>query len=239
MDISVIISFHREGHLAEESLWSLLQSAQVAACEGVSIEVIATLDCADQKTIDVVSAFDMPFPLTILPLELGDLGLVRNAAVSHGCGKATMIMDGDDLISQGFLRDAWRRLTEPGDSSRVIMRPGLIVFFGSTWGAARQVASSSPDFRRESLLLNNPWTSCCFAWRQTFASVPYSATTSRGNGFGYEDWHWNCQTLAMGYTHEIETESTHFVRRKPTAYSLSRQQIVSGALFPETELFGP
>jgi glycosyltransferase involved in cell wall biosynthesis len=87
------------------------------------------------------------------------------------------------------------------------------------------------------LLEYNYWASICAAKRSVLVAHPYE-TTTREPGFGYEDWHWNCETLADGIEHRVVPGTVCFVRSKRTASLLLSSNQQDRVLRP-TRLFDP
>lgn len=234
-DVTAVITFHREGPLAHKSLLSLSRCRQAAERAGITVEVVATLDRADPETERVVRAYNTMEKLDrLLKLDVGDLGLARNSAIQASEGHRILICDGDDYLSENFIVRCMQSAREHGD--KVILHAELIVFFG-TWNALWwQTGVDDPAFEPASMLVCNPWNSCCFAKRSTFIETPYQLARPGETGFGFEDWHWNCETLALGHPHHIVPDTTHYVRRK-TEGSLNMAHASHNAVIPPTLLF--
>jgi hypothetical protein len=235
-DVSAIITFHREGLLAHKSLLSLGRCRATALRSGITLEIIATLDRADPETERVVRAFHgTGQPDHLLPLDFGDLGLSRNAAIASARGRQILICDGDDYLSADFIVRCLETLTRAGDSA--IVHPELVITFEGEHAMWWQTGSDAPGFDAACMLAINPWNSCCFAARDIFLQTPYAVARPGETGFGFEDWHWNCETLARGHSHLIATGATHYVRKKATG-SLNIAHASQRALIPPTRLFG-
>lgn len=234
-DITVIITFHHEGLLAHRSLLSLSRCRAATEREGAVVEVIATLDRADAETERVVRNYRLPGgPDVVLPLDVGDLGEARNHAIRKAAGRWILICDGDDYLSEHFLLRCLQRATTAGES--VILHAELVILFEGWNAISWQYGDDDPDFDPACLLVCNPWNSCSFAARSVYSGVPYVRARSGESGFGFEDWHWNCETLAAGFRHHIAPGTVHYVRRK-TRDSLNAAHAGQHALIPRTHLF--
>ena len=75
------------------------------------------------------------------------------------------------------------------------------------------MSSCDSRFRIENLLEFNYWDAVCVARREIFLKYPYESTT-QNPGFGFEDWHFNCQTLAENIEHYVVPDTVHFLRAK-------------------------
>lgn len=235
-DVTVVITFHREGLLAHKSLLSLRRCRAAAEHAGIVVEVIATLDQADPETTRVVTGYGAPGqPDQVIQLNVGDLGLSRNAAIQASQGCRILICDGDDYLSENFIVRCVQSADSHGDD--IILHPELVVFFGGWHALWRQSGDDHPAFDPACMLLCNPWNSCCFAARPVFTQTPYQLARPGETGFGFEDWHWNCETVARGHPHRIAAGTTHYIRKKSTG-SLNMAHASHNALIPPTKLFG-
>jgi glycosyltransferase involved in cell wall biosynthesis len=235
-DVSVIITFHQEGLLAHKSLLSLSRCRIAAEQAGVSVEVIATLDCPDAETERVVRGYDAPGkPDVLLPLDVGDLGLARNKAIQAASGHWVLICDGDDYLSENFISRCAQAASDFGE--KAILHPHLVVLFDGWNAISWQSGDDDPAFDPACLLVCNPWNSCSFARRSLYTDIPYVLARPGESGFGYEDWHWNCETLSRGHPHRIAEDTVHYVRRKAHG-SLNAAHERHHALIPRTRLFG-
>lgn len=234
-DVSVVITFHREGVIAHKSLLSLGRCRLAAEQVGISVEIVATLDRADITTKRVVTEHLGPGAAgQILTLDMGDLGLSRNAAIAACSGRWILICDGDDYLSSNFIVQCVRAMKKLGDSA--ILHPELIITFEAESGIWWQIGSDDPTFDPACMLVCNPWNACCFSAKSTFTKSPYALARPGESGFGFEDWHWNCETLSLGHAHLIADKTVHYVRKKTTG-SLNKAHIGHSALIPPTRLF--
>jgi len=234
-DVSVVITFHREGLLAHKSLLSLSRCRAAAERAGVGIEIVATLDRADAETQRIVRDFDAAGkPDVLLAVDVGDLGESRNNAIAHASGEWVLICDGDDYLSEDFIV---RCVQSAGKyDERTILHPELIVMFDGWAAISWQPEDNDPAFHADCMLVCNPWNSCSFARRTTYTDVKYVRARPGESGFGYEDWHWNCETHAQGYSHRIASGTVHYVRKKSHG-SLNQAHADGHALIHRTKLF--
>lgn len=234
-DVSVVITFHREGLLAHKSLLSLCRCRAAAERNGISVEIIATLDLPDAETERVVRVFDLPGkPDVLLPLDVGDLGQARNCAIKVAAGHWVLICDGDDYLSENYILGCVQNIRKYDKD--VILHADLVVLFGTQNAISWQTGDDAPDFDPDCMLACNPWNSCSFALRSIYADVPYVRARPGESGFGFEDWHWNCETLASGYPHRIVPGTVHYVRKKSSG-SLNMAHTSDHALIPPSRLF--
>jgi len=168
----------------------------------------------------------------ILEVDYGNSGASRNAGIRIAGGKSIAVLDGDDYYSENWIERALYSITSLGHNS--IIHPEYVVSFGIQSAYSRQPDQAEIVFKPYSLLSSNFWASWTCARREVFLSHPY-ASQSLKNGFGHEDWHWNCETAAAGLKHRVAPGTVGFYRRKSTGVlSAAHGQ---NAIIPPTKLF--
>jgi hypothetical protein len=236
IDISVVATFHREGAVAVPTLKSIGLCRDAAQAAGLRVEVIATLDRADRETRETVQAWHRTSNDTrVLELDFGDLGLARNAGFAVAAGTYGSTMDGDDLLSPGWLVRAYKAARL--HSSRAVVHPEYVIEFGAGAGFTRLQDMHPSSGLVWALLATHPWTSCGFAPLQAYRDAPYLGSTGRWSGFGFEDWHWNLEQLALGRSHVVARHTFLLYRKRPN--SLLAEQISENRLVGPLTLFTP
>jgi glycosyltransferase involved in cell wall biosynthesis len=236
VDISLLITFHAEGILAHSTLNSIERCRSYAQTFGLSCEYVWVLDSINDETREVL----MNHPavkgnVRLVEVNHRDLGASRNSGIEAARGSAVAILDGDDYFSENWIERAWHHLAAYGDHA--ILHPEFVVNFGAHSAYCWQVDQAGQYYERDGLLMNNYWTSWTFARREVYQACPYTVTRPLQTGFGYEDWHWNCETIAAGYEHRLAWGAVGFYRRKKTSLVTATSQ--SGAVVPPTKLFEP
>ncbi len=192
------------------------------------------LDAVSDETRAVLMSHPSAYGnVKIVEVDHRDLGASRNTGIRAATGAAVAILDGDDYYSTNWIERAWFYLKEYGD--QVILHPEFVINFGSHTAYCWQVDQAGKYYHQDGLLVNNYWTSWTFAKRSVYLQCPYSVTSPVLTGFGYEDWHWNCETIAAGYEHRLAWGSIGFYRRKKNSLVVSTAQ--AGAIVPTTQLF--
>ena len=231
--VAVILNAHRERWYLHTALASVADAVARARAEaGLDVAVHIVLDRPDDLTREVAEA-SRPEGATMEEVDHGDLALSRQSGIAAVTADFVALMDGDDLWGQDWLvraHEQARRATRP-----TVWHPDINVIFG---GGQPQVFvhadSESPDFDSFELFDHNHWTSLSFAARETYLEFPFHPLhLTRGRGF--EDWSWNCRTLAAGVAHRVVPETVHFIRRREG--SLSRLSQTLGILPEPTTLF--
>jgi glycosyltransferase involved in cell wall biosynthesis len=215
-DLTAIVTFHGERELAQISINSIVRTRAAIERIGVEVETIFMLDCADDLTRLYVVNHPARRPQDrIIEVCYGDLSASRNDAIARANGQCLAIFDGDDLYSEKWLLNAFLRYQE--DGRQHVYHPEIIISFDAVRNYNFEVDQRGKQFDPLNLLMTNYWCSCSFADRQTFLDHPYVPKDSLDCGFGFEDWHWNCDTVASGLEHRIVPETALFYRRKRVA----------------------
>lgn len=234
VDVTLLITFHGEGVLAHSTLNSIERCRKYAETAGISTEYVWVLDAVNDETREVLMAHPAASAnVQIVEVTHRDLGASRNSGIEVARGTAVAILDGDDYFSTNWIERAWFYLKEYGDQA--ILHPEFVVNFGAHAAYCWQVDQAGQYYEQDGLLVNNYWTSWTFAKRSVYLRCPYSVTRALQTGFGYEDWHWNCESIAAGYEHRLAWGSVGFYRRKKT--SLVASTTALGAIVPPTRLF--
>lgn len=212
-DVCAVITFHQEGVLAHQTLLSIERCRRYAERSGISVEFVITLDTADAETVRVVTSHPALRACDeIHHVSYGDLSTCRNHAIAHSRSRYVGTFDGDDYFSENWIEHCVRMLRAGGENN--IIHPEIIVAFGA-WNAFwRQIDQTSEFFRPGALLTSNYWNACAFAARRVFETCPYHVSRVGEAGFGFEDWHWNCETIAHGFVHRLASGTVRFERRK-------------------------
>lgn len=211
--IEVITTLHSEGMLAQTSLWSFERSRQSIEKKGVELRFLMVLDRPTQETREVVAQHPIVRSSDqIIVCDHGDVASSRNTGIARADGSYVCTLDGDDLISTDYFARHLEAAQASGPGS--ILHPEMVVSFGMYNAFNWQMHQPGPHFDRYNLLTVNPWISAAFARREVFEDIPYLECDTARTGFGYEDWHWNCETIARGLVHELAWGTIYFYRRK-------------------------
>lgn len=238
IDISFIINLHREHTLLFPSVRSAAAASAAARSLGASTEILLILDNPDAATREYVREHEMTRDLRHIEVGHGDLGLARNAGAASAQGRYAAFLDGDDLVSENWLTEAWRAAESERGRRQVIWHPETNLVFGDDRPHFfAHVDMDEPAFELDWIRIENYWTALSFGERGIYLAHPYQPIDLE-RGTGYEDWSWNCQTIAGGIVHKTVTGTIHFVRRKPAGSLLQRTK-TSMALPDWGRLFSP
>jgi glycosyltransferase involved in cell wall biosynthesis len=211
--VSAVLTFFRERELAVATLHAVERMRQFAEAHGLRVKLEMTLDGGDPETERAILSHPALRGDDVLHrVEMFDLSLCRNYAIEHAHGDFVAILDGDDLFSENWIAAAVEFIVEHGPTT--IVHPQLMVAFG-TWNACwEQIDQTDARFLPETLMSLNHWNACTVARREVFVGCPYVYARVGESGFGFEDWHWNCETIARGYVHRVVPRTFRLERRK-------------------------
>lgn len=211
--VDVVITLHAEGLLAYASLCSFERSRLTAEAKGIEVRFIFVHDCADNETQRVVAAHPAVRVTDLLIYcEQGDPASARNLGVAASDAIYLCTLDADDLISLDYFQ---RHVEMAGAAGKnVVLHPEIVVSFGMYNAFSWQLHQPGEYYDKHGLLTVNPWISAAFARRELFLDVSFQHCDTAASGFGYEDWHWNCETIARGISHELAWGTIYFYRRK-------------------------
>lgn len=232
IDISAILVGHTEGWMLYPAMNSMLRAIQQAESHHLSVEMIIVLDRSDNITKEFAKA-NCPPSARVLCIDEGDLAEARNHAISVAAGDYIAFLDGDDLWSGNWLTSAFQSCE--GSDQPLICHPEVNIFFGADNFLLFRLGMDEVGYDISFLNYANSWSALSFSRSDIYKAVPYLAADMQ-NGFGYEDWNWNCETVNAGFIHSIVKGTTHFYRRK-TAESLERKTQEFNCLMTPSDLF--
>jgi len=208
--ITCVLNGHREGALIYPTIRSAKRTiAHTRSC-GIETEFLVVLDRADDETSTIVERELKGFG-RVLHVDHGDLGYARNRGVAHSRGDYIGFLDGDDLWSREWIIDAYEVCHK--HDKEVIVHPEYNIYFGDERAhTLYHIDMESPEFEFKFLLRQNYWTALSFAAKSTYQMTPFRSNDI-ANGFGFEDWTWNVETIRKGCIHKTAKGSSHFIRR--------------------------
>jgi glycosyltransferase involved in cell wall biosynthesis len=234
-DISVIVTAHREGRLAHRSMKSVFRAIDYSQGCGIKIQVIVVLDRPDELTTGYFSQYGNP-SIQIEQTDFGDPGLSRNHGVVCSSGKYVAFLDADDLFGKNWLKAAYEEARKIDEYK--VFHPQYVMGFGQENFVAKYVGMDDSEFCLGNMLEYNCWNSVHFlAARALLIENPFIETPP-DSGFGYEDWHWNCEVIAKGIQITVVPGTCMFYRKKIRGSRLTEHD-QNKVLIPSTKLFDP
>lgn len=217
VDVSCVVNAHREGHVIHPTIQTVKLACAYAAECGLSTDVHVILDRPDKRTMNIVER-ELANVGEVHIVDFGDLAFSRNYSITQCKGEYVTFVDGDDLWCKSWIVDSY--LCAQANDDATVLHPEFNIYFGSGDSHVfHHVDMTSPDFEFESFLKINYWTALSFAKREVYSSNPYHKNEIL-NGFGYEDWTWNYETIKKGLVHKIVPGTAHYIRKGKTGQSL-------------------
>ena len=178
-ELTVVVTFHREGLFAYAALRSYMRSRQHASAAGSQVKFVLVLDNADEKTSAIVRGHpDLEGDELILVTSAGDPALARNLGIEQARSTFVCILDGDDLISRDYFQ---RHLAFAAAAPvRSVLHAEVVASFGRENGISLQLDQRSMPFSPDVLLHANPWISAVFARREVFSQTMMRPSSIRG-----------------------------------------------------------
>ena len=215
--LSCIVNAHNEAHTIYPTLKSVMRAKQYAANCGLQVDIHVILDSSDDVTTNVVSNA-MKDAGTVHSVSFGDLALSRNYATDTCKSEFLAFMDGDDLCCKSWFIESYTMLKELGGN--LVLHPEYNIYFGSDNNHVfHHVDMEALDFEPAIFFKSNYWTALSFAARELYKKYPYHKNQI-DDGFGFEDWTWNFETIANGIIHKTVPGTAHFIRRGKSEESL-------------------
>jgi len=219
--ISCVINGHREGSLIYRSIRSARRSIEYARACGLSVELLVVIDRPDTDTENIARR-EVGDDGHVHVVDFGDTATSRNFGVSVAEGQYIAFLDGDDLWCRSWLVDAY--ILCSNHPSETVIHPEYNVYFGNDQAhTLHHVDMESDDYEVEYFLSQNYWTALSFAARETYLNTPYRKCSLK-EGFGYEDWTWNHETIRKGVIHKVAPGSAHFIRWGKVTHSVRESE---------------
>lgn len=201
---------------------------------GLAVEWLVVVDSPDQPTREYLQRH-LPDNATLIDVEFRDLGAARNRGTDAATGQYVAFIDSDDLWSPNWLTEAHAFAVRQTDRDFVLHAAFLIYFEGEEH-IVIATDSLDPDFSPSALFSVNCWAVSSFAPREIYQRHPFT-TVDLDAGFGYEDWHFNCETLAASIQHRLVPDTFQCYRKKTWKESLSSQTDKASCIINANKLF--
>lgn len=242
--LTVVLNVHREGAWAYKAARSAIVALKrlIVNRPGDSVQIVCVADKADAATIECVReamrarACDK-IDCMLIEVDVGDLGLARNAGVVRAEGRFVAFLDGDDVWGSDWpllaVNELERTCTNMG-GELAVAHPCTNIDFGDGAFWWTQPDQRSDEFDPSTFWTTNCWSSGVMAPRDLLMNQPYLPRTE---GLGFEDWEWNARTMAAGILHASIPGAVVFIRKKNdgmNADSAKKRQLVWHSEYFET-----
>lgn len=229
--LTVVATFHREGHLAYPALRSAVQAVRSAAAHGVPCQIVAVIDDGDERTRAEVVRFDQHLH-AVFNVDYRDASLARGHAFARADTKYVAPLDGDDLFDADWLWKGVQFLERYGDE-RSVAHTALRMSFGQERHGRIQIGTDHPLFHPIHLISSWHYADDLIAPTELFRRLP-QGPNDFARCLGAEDWLWTCESLLEGVRHLVVPETTYLYRRQHNHVSLG---MLPGMTFAPTRLF--
>lgn len=232
-DVTCIVNGHNEGRVLFASLMSVARSLRYAEACGLKVGCHIVLDNVDVATLEIAEKFtqrsiDSGLSVEISKVEYGDLSSSRNFGINACESEFACFLDGDDLWCKTWIVACVQAARI--FSGKHVFHPEYNVYFGGRADhVLHHVDMDDSDFHMNAFYRLNYWTALTFASVEIFKSYPYINNRIE-DGFGYEDWTWNCQTISAGLKHKVVPGTAHFIRRAAEKESLLDKTNISKSI---------
>ncbi len=234
IDVSVVLNLHREAPYLRATLLSLGACAVVAREAGLQCELIAVFDRPDAFTKQIFNEtpIDGFIRSSAVEVDVGSLGLARNAGIAKACGEFIWTSDGDDLVSRNAIVELHNTATaHSGVACAVFMN--YLVAFGEQYHVAKYYDSSYltiADFAYQ-----HPYVSRIFLRRRIFDDHQYRDLRVT-SGYAYEDWDLNVRLRREGYQFLVAPDTFFFYRQRHGSL-LKQANAASARIIPHSSFF--
>lgn len=229
--ISFIVNAHREGGLLIAALRSVQHAMECCEAHGIPTQAILIVDKPDSATRRIAESW-RSYLAHVEFVEFGNLGSAR----AHGFALAEhefyCFLDGDDIWQADWPVKAYQFAIE-SDYLNTVFHTELFVSFGDSLEVRKQIQTSDSIFHPAHLAVCWHFCNNLFAHRSIFERVPLEPY-DHSKGYGSEDWHWSCQTLAEGIERRYVPETLYFYRIDNRKQSLGK---TAGLVLRKSRLF--
>lgn len=220
IDITVALTAHNETLVAGPTIASAEQAIRAAEEAGFTVERLIGLDAPSDacRRYFMQPAFDA---WKKVDLECRDLGRSRNALAGLASGRWIAWLDADDLFSRNWLATAAALLSDAASRRRkIIVHPEVNWVFDAATLVYTKPTQDDGFVTPYYFYVRNYYDSLCMAEVETVLTVPYTHYEI-ANGFAFEDWAWNVETMAAGWQHVAARDTIIFKRRRDESLVVS------------------
>lgn len=235
IDLSLVVNIHDGTRYLNRTMRSIEDAARYASSYGIKIELLFVMDRSPPEAISWVEAYrsHVFHARNVLVVDNGSLGLSRNDGMAAAKGEIVLFADEDDLISYNMISEFYFLAKAGGP--RNVVAPEYFLAFGNRHYSYRYFGSGvySPLL----FIADHPFTSRVCVHKSVLRVARY-LDVRLSKGFAYEDYHFNSQLAALGFTFSVAPNTIVFYREKPQSL-LQSMRSISTRQIPPTPLFEP
>src|SRR5665213_997649 len=218
--LALVANFHRERRMGRKTAAFIGAVHAHLRGRGIQLNVEFVLDCPDELTHGLLEqAAGTIDGARIHVVDFGNLCMSRSHGVHAARSDVVCFTDGDDFFSFNWFEAALDYLSR-GDRQE-ILHTKYMVGFDQEKFIRETMDSDHPSFDPLSLAVDWYWSANLAMQTRLFAAVPILPYDHAG-GFGSEDWHWACNSLAAGIRRRPLPNTSYFYRVKPRRFALGR-----------------
>lgn len=219
VDLSIIVTAHKEGIVTHKTILGILRCADELKNNDINYEIIVGLDNPDEATKNYYDKWKKNKKFSLLNCSFGNPAENRNNAIKNAHGEFISIIDGDDIPSRNWLLDSY--LLAKKQKQPTVIRPNFNLQFGFNDNEkVLWVMDSSFSKEEDAIIMSywNRWSMTCTAHSEIFKKYPYKPAV---NGFGFEDYLWNCEIRSDDVPCLVANGTVIFYRRRSNSVTTS------------------
>lgn len=219
IDLTVAVTAQAETIVAGPPIRSAEMAISAAETAGFRVERLIGLDKPSRECRDFFCqpAFS---EWKIEEYQFGDPYLTRNALIERAAGRWIAFLDADDLFSENWLIAGAKLLADADrNKEKVIVHPEMNWVFDGSEAVFTKPSQDDSLFIPHYFYFGNYYDMMCLAPKRAHVEIPY-VHRDLANGFGYGDWQWNIETMAVGWRHVMAKDTIIFKRRRDASVVL-------------------
>ncbi len=214
--LAIVIVSHSEGQIAGRTIHSLVRAVEKLKDKKIDYQFLVNIDNGDEQTIDFFEDAIKDLNGKVYHTNYGDPGLARNSIIKKAKSEYIAMIDADDMVSSNWLLEGLEKAMSAKEP--ILVHPEVEIRFDEEKVCSVDIRVEYEDNWHETLALieGNRWCSIVIGRRDYFIRNLYSASR---RGFGYEDYYFNCSTVAAGIKHVVAKGTTVFCLQKKGSVS--------------------
>lgn len=218
--LALVANFHRERRIGRKTANFLGHVHARLRDRGIDFNIEFVLDRPDEATVAEITDASRAIPGSRMHLvDFANLGISRTFGVNAARADVVCFTDGDDFFSLDWFERALDYLSR--GPMRVVLHTQYMVGFDQDEFIRETTESVDPAFDPLSLAVDWYWSANLAVQTEVFASAPIQPY-DHASGFGSEDWHWSCNSLAEGIDRVSLPGAAYYYRVKPEKFALGR-----------------